>query len=224
MATDPAKNNKPITLAADKGSVSFYMDEFTIPSLVEAQLRGLPLTDDENRLFEHIQHDEQLRQEYYGLLAVMNTLERQPSPSPTSFYYLLEDTNHKLHKVEDKQVGRRLYLLEGGARIIGVEQAIQNRLPAQAQALPELGVVLDFSQARQARLIAHSAGLAQVAESGVAYQYQPQPASNLNLADWRLEYETTQGQHMIVNFNQDGLAQLPADFNHLLFWRLLYYG
>ena len=207
--------NSPFPFAAAKDADISNLDEFAIASLVEARLKGLLLSQEEAQLLTYIQQDPALSQEYYGLLAVMRSLDDAPSAT-TNFYYLLSDQKNNLQRVEETQIQRRLFLLKGGARLTGVEFEAQTRLPLAA-----FGLVVEFSDSNLVRLLPAPAPVAPraIAETGLLYQFQDSP-SVIDWATWRLQ-ATTARRLFEFTFDQAGSVQLPDDLPSVLSWKLL---
>ncbi len=214
------------TSNADLLPDNLVWDEFSLTSLAQAQLQGLPLTTEETALFDYVQKNENLSQEYYGLLTVMRYLAQSNSPTRSpAISYLLKDSQGRLHEVEESQTSRRAYLLQGGARLVGATSPPDNLnfLSGGTYSLDGLGLVLSFNS-HQAQLGLQTRlprpGLA--AETSLADDYAVQRPGKLEAGRWLLELETVQQHRLSLVFDEAGAATMPQDNSQIARWKLTY--
>lgn len=206
-----------------RGEFGFALDDFTLPSLVEARLRKIPLTDEETQLLKYIKEDDALRQEYYGLLAVMRTLEQSPDEQLTaSLDYLLLDATNKLYPLTQNQLYYQKFLVEENTRLVGAASDKLGIFALNRYELAELGLVLDFQQAGQVRLATWQASpdVRRVAENKAPYSAHS--TSTFNPAEWQLQLETSSGKLITHHFDSSGSLDLAMQPEEIVGWQLLY--
>lgn len=202
---------------------NLHFDEFTIPSLIEAQIANIPLNQEEKRQLSYILENPTLRDQYYGLMMVMQNMQRQQSaPTVPRLLYLLQDSKGQIYQVEQAQTSRYAYLTEGGARLIAIEPVVRGQAPAPRYNLPEMGLLLDFSQERRVGIRAtEEADLARVAETTGNYNFQSVEPPWLKGENWALQVDTGQGQSYRLSFDEKGEVSLPVSASEVTHWQLV---
>jgi hypothetical protein len=190
------------------------VDDFAMAALVESQVQRLPLSREEIRTLELIMQNDELRFEYYGLVAIMQNFEELGVEA--DLLYHIKDSAGRLHFVNENQICQQDYLLGYEAQIIGVEPISKISPTPQQYILYNLGLVLNFNDFKQARLSTYTQDsfMQQVAETKNTYGYV-----GLDLTQWTLQVEDRQGQITRHHFSKDG--RLDIDITSIINWQLV---
>ena len=199
--------------------VNFEFDDFTIPSLVEASLNNIPLSDEEIQQLNYIKQDKILSQEYFGLLAIMGSLNSSQQKT-SELVYIIKDGENKTHRVNQDQTLYRDYLLKSTAQVIGAEFESDQPGTIFQRTFPliELDLTLDFTSPGQVHLKAldpkpntHSIG---------DFGNQPESESKIDGQGWYLQLATSE-QLLDFYFDENGSISLPPLLPEVVSWRLL---
>lgn len=190
------------------------IDDLTMANLVESQIQSLPLTREELKVLDIVLKNDALRFEYYGLISIMQNFDA--TTPQADLLYQMEDVAGGVHLVKDNQICQQDYLIEYGAKTIGVAPASKMNPANQQYILYDLGLVLNFNDFRQARLAAHLPETfeKQVAETKNRYGYEAP-----DLTKWTLQLEDQNGQITHQKFGVDGT--LNINLNNIINWQLV---